>query len=59
MRESALLTVCAWCRRVRGHMGEWCDHDFPEASGRVATHGICPDCLETATAQASMMTASQ
>lgn len=54
-----MLTVCAWCRRVRGHMGEWCDHDFPEASGRVATHGICPDCLETATAQASMMTASQ
>ena len=59
MKESALMTVCAWCSRVRDRLGDWCEHDLPEAAGRVATHGICPECLERATARATMVTAAQ
>lgn len=58
MRESALLTVCAWCRKMRDRLGEWCDHNLPEGVGRAATHGICPHCLETATARATIVTAT-
>jgi hypothetical protein len=43
---SGLLTMCAWCKKVRDDRGYWkrveayiCERSY----GRV-THGICPDC---------------
>lgn len=59
MRESSLPTVCAWCRRVRNNQGEWNEHDRPELDSEIATHGICPTCLEKATARATVATVSQ
>ncbi len=59
MRESTLPTVCAWCRRVRDRLGEWCERDLPETAGRIATHGICPDCLESTTPRATLAKVSQ
>jgi hypothetical protein len=59
MRESSLQTICAWCQRVRNHSGEWSERDLPEPAGRVASHGICPQCLERATARATMAAAPQ
>lgn len=43
-----LLTVCAWCRKVRNDGGSWEDpEESPlENSQMEFTHGICPDCLE-------------
>lgn len=45
MMEGPLLTVCAWCARVRATSGEWRTADAVEARP-IVTHGICPDCLE-------------
>jgi hypothetical protein len=59
MRESNLQTICAWCQRVRNLAGEWSERDLPEAAGRVASHGICPQCLEQATARATMAAVPQ
>jgi hypothetical protein len=59
MKASSLQTVCAWCQRVRDRTGEWCEVEIPEPMGRIATHGICPDCLERATTRATMPVASQ
>jgi len=58
MRNPTLATVCAWCRRVRDSRGEWTEADHPEAADRVATHGICPVCLENAT-RATLVTVPQ
>ena len=54
MKTPSLPTVCAWCRRVRSSQGEWSEPDLPELDGRIATHGICPTCLEKATARATI-----
>ena len=59
MRQIALPTVCAWCQRVRDHAGDWCERDLPEPAGRIATHGICPDCLERATTRATLALAAR
>jgi len=42
-----LLTICAWCKRIRGSDGTWM---HPEVYIRRRTesevsHGICPDCF--------------
>ncbi|MCG6921606.1 MAG: hypothetical protein LJF15_11080 [Acidobacteria bacterium] len=59
MRGSPLRTVCAWCQKVRDPSGEWCETELPEPAGRIATHGICPDCLERATSRATIAVVSQ
>ncbi len=43
---SGLLTICAWCKKVRDERGYWKQADSRQDEnyyGRV-THGICPDC---------------
>jgi hypothetical protein len=54
MSASPIPTVCAWCRRVRDPHGEWCEVEPEQATSRIATHGICPDCLERATSHAML-----
>ena len=41
-----LLSVCAWCRRVRDDNGEWggVEPGPQEHCRGHFTHGICPDC---------------
>jgi hypothetical protein len=56
VKGRVLHTVCAWCDRVRGDGGEWHDTDPADEAGPV-THGICPECLERATARATMAAA--
>jgi hypothetical protein len=58
MTEGHLRAVCAWCNRTRNARGEWHEREEPEASPATATHGICPDCLERATARATMAAAA-
>lgn len=40
-----LLAICAWCKQVRDHDGEWKDMDLvaPEPDAPV-THSLCPTC---------------
>lgn len=47
MSTTQLPTVCAWCGRVRTGVGRWKETDTGEPEAAEATHGICPDCLET------------
>lgn len=54
MKALVLLTVCAWCNRIRTRQGEWCDAEEGDSRGPRTTHGICPECLERATARATM-----
>jgi hypothetical protein len=42
-----LPIVCAWCERVRTSAGHWEESDDLGRDAAEATHGICPDCLET------------
>jgi hypothetical protein len=44
--------VCAWCERVRTIEGLWEPVD-DVALGSVATHGICPECLDGETRAAA------
>lgn len=57
MRDLSLPTICAWCDRVRSPNGEWRETERIELMLSPATHGICPDCLERATAHATLATA--
>jgi hypothetical protein len=57
MKKTVLRTVCAWCDRVRDSGGEWRRAENKEISGPTTTHGICPECLERATARATIATA--
>jgi diguanylate cyclase (GGDEF)-like protein/PAS domain S-box-containing protein len=43
-RKVDLVSVCAWCGRVRDEHGEWRAPAFG-VPPRRATHGICPECL--------------
>ncbi len=54
MSETVLCMVCAWCRRRRVHHGEWREAESTDTDGPTTTHGICPDCLERATARATI-----
>ena len=47
VRESGLVTRCAWCGRFRDG-GRWVVVDPAQASVEQAeiTHGICGDCVE-------------
>jgi hypothetical protein len=46
-RRGALLTACAWCRRVRDERKDWLDlEDYLRRHLALdLTHGICGDCL--------------
>lgn len=59
VRGSSLSTICAWCNRVRSRAGEWRETERTDLGLSPATHGICPDCLEKATAHATMSAAAQ
>ncbi len=47
MNPSGLL--CAWCGRERTQGGDWRASDALPAAQPLATHGICPECLERET----------
>jgi len=59
MKDLSLPTICAWCNRMRSQTGEWRFTERTELFLSPATHGICPDCLEVATAHATMVPAQQ
>lgn len=44
----ALVSVCAWCRRVRDERGPWQGLDqYAESNWSIEfSHGICQDCLQ-------------
>ncbi len=54
MKAPVLRTVCAWCNRFREKEGEWREAEEADSRGPGTTHGICTDCLERATARATM-----
>lgn len=43
-----LMTLCAWCRRVRDDPGSWrtVESYLSRHGGVQVTHGMCPDCAE-------------
>ncbi len=45
---SALLPICAWCKKIRNDKGYWTEVEsyLGEHAGTEFTHGICPECLE-------------
>lgn len=45
-RLSGLLTICAWCRRIRDDQGHWLQMEdyVREHSEARFTHTICPKC---------------
>lgn len=42
-----LLSICAWCKRIRTQTGEWTDLEsyVTDHSEANFSHGVCPDCL--------------
>jgi hypothetical protein len=59
-RESALtraltqfIPICAWCKKVRNEQDAWGSlEEYVGAKTQAAfTHGICPDCLRSVTAE--------
>jgi PAS domain S-box-containing protein len=42
-----LLSICAWCKRIRTQTGEWMELEAYIAANSEAnfSHGVCPDCL--------------
>ncbi len=50
------VKVCAWCRKV-GQEGRWVKVEdyFAEGFHVEATHGICPECLAKAKAEATSL----
>ena len=43
---SGLLSVCAWCRRVRDDLGMWQELEIylRQHSAVTFSHGVCPEC---------------
>lgn len=41
------LTMCAWCKRIRGTPDEWlsCERYLRDVLGLDCTHGMCPSCF--------------
>ena len=41
-----VISVCSWCRRVRGEAGSWtpAERGLLEGAGLSLTHGLCPEC---------------
>lgn len=39
-----LVTVCAWCLRLRDRTGAWHGGSVPWTD--MPTHGICPECVQ-------------
>jgi hypothetical protein len=50
-----LLCICAWCKRVRGEAQAWESvEDYVQTRTHASfSHGICPDCLQTAVGEAA------
>ena len=44
--NNAMLTMCAHCRQVRNHLGNWqCVEDYFQDHMDIAfSHGLCPEC---------------
>ncbi len=45
---SMLYPICSFCKRVRTEDGRWVSVEsyIEDTSGSIATHGVCPECLE-------------
>lgn len=45
---TALLPMCAWCRKVRTEESDWHEIEryLAERSNAEVTHSICPDCAD-------------
>jgi GAF domain-containing protein len=43
----SLLTICAWCKRIREFDGSWLNPDvyIKRKAEAPISHGICPDCF--------------
>ncbi|MBN1660906.1 MAG: response regulator [Anaerolineae bacterium] len=53
---SGLIPICAWCgRKIEDENGAWVplERYIEDHSAATFTHGMCPDCLAQARAQAS------
>ncbi len=50
---NGLLTMCAWCKKVRDDQGYWkrVGAYISELPYGTITHGICPDCAVKLTAE--------
>jgi hypothetical protein len=49
-RLRALLSMCAWCRKIKND-GEWVglEHYMAQRQDIALTHGMCPTCYEAQT----------
>ena len=47
---SGLIPICAWCKKVRDDAGYWrsVEQYVSDRTTATFTHGICPDCKQTA-----------
>lgn len=45
---SGLLSMCAWCKRIRDNQGNWVELEsyISKNSDVDVSHGICPECAE-------------
>lgn len=45
---SKIYPICSYCKKVREKSGEWVEVEkyVRDVSGTLASHGICPKCLE-------------
>lgn len=47
-RLSGLLSICAWCKKIRDDKGDWkpIEEYIAERSSAEFTHGACPECFK-------------
>lgn len=46
-----LITICAWCKRVKDEKGCWNQSGSLDRGSGTFTHGICPSCMEKVRAE--------
>lgn len=39
-----VLSVCAWCKRIRDEHGQWLHFDADPHAAHLLSHGLCPEC---------------
>lgn len=51
-----IIPICSYCKKVRSEVGDWQEIEryVDDRSDAAFSHGICPDCLPAAYAQAGL-----